>query len=85
MFWIGLDDSLNSDDVIMAGSLTDEYEKGSSLMMSPEDCLGLDLGILLASHHIVTTYRSTATSFKLFYNLTIFRISTFMSLKQHSH
>jgi hypothetical protein len=52
-----LDDASNSDDVIMAGSLTNDDERGSSIMTSPEDSLGLDLGILLASDHIVTTYR----------------------------
>jgi hypothetical protein len=53
-----LDDASNSDDVIMAGSLTnDDDERGSSIMTSPEDSLGLDLGILLASDHIVTSYR----------------------------
>jgi hypothetical protein len=51
-----LDDASNSDDVIMAGSLTND-ERGSSIMTSPEDSLGLDLGILLASDHVVTTYR----------------------------
>ncbi len=54
---IDLDDSFDHDDVLMAGSLNDD-ERGQSIMMSPEDCLGLDLGILLATDHIITSYRS---------------------------